>query len=249
MSPSVQTAALLQVEVLTALCSCGHSQLHLDIDATLAQILGDLNKDGIINIQDIILIAASFGEMTESEADLNEDGVVNIQDLIIIANALGNAAAAPSIDAYASEQLTAAQVERWLRLAKREASQTGQPPGLLRDLPYGRAISVLEQILETLVPRTTALLPNYPNPFNPETWIPYQLAAPANVAITIYSTNGQLVRTLELGHQTVGVYENRSRAAHWDGRNEFGEQVASGVYFYVLTAGDFTATRKMLIRK
>ena len=122
-------------------------------------------------------------------------------------------------------------------------------PGLLRDLPYARAISVLARVLETLAPRTTALLPNYPNPFNPETWIPYQLAAPAHVAITIYSANGQLVRTLELGQQAAGVYESRSRSVHWDGRNELGEQVASGVYFYVLTAGDFTATRKMLIRK
>ena len=108
---------------------------------------------------------------------------------------------------------------------------------------------MLEHLLQLLAPKTTALLPNYPNPFNPETWIPYQLSEPTNVTITIYSVDGQLVRTLELGHQAVGVYESRSRAAHWDGRNELGEQVASGVYFYVLTAGDFNATRKMLIRK
>ena len=123
---------------------------------------------------------------------------------MIIANALGNAAAAPSTDVYANAQLTAAQVEQWLRLAKREVSQTGQTPGLLRDLPYARAISVLAQILETLAPRTTALLPNYPNPFNPETWIPYQLAEPANVTVTIYSADGQLVRTLELGTASGG---------------------------------------------
>ena len=187
--------------------------------------------------------------MTESEADLNGDGVVNIQDLVIIANALGNAAAAPSTDAYASEQLTAAQVEQWLRLAKREVSQLNQTSKFPSEIPYERGILILAQILETLAPKTTGLLPNYPNPFNPETWIPYQLAAPANVVITIYAVDGRLVRTLELGHQAVGVYQTQSRAAHWDGRNEFGEQVASGVYFYVLTAGDFTATRKMLIRK
>ena len=93
------------------------------------------------------------------------------------------------------------------------------------------------------------LLANYPNPFNPETWIPYQLAASANVSVSIYSVNGHLVRRLELGHQSAGVYRSRSRAAYWDGRNEFGERVASGLYFYTLTAGDFTATRKMLIRK
>ena len=108
---------------------------------------------------------------------------------------------------------------------------------------------ILERLLKTLAPQRTVLLANYPNPFNPETWIPYQLAVPADVSISIYSANGQLVRTLALGHQPVGIYEVRSRAAYWDGKNTVGESVASGVYFYTLTAGDFTATRKMLILK
>ena len=95
----------------------------------------------------------------------------------------------------------------------------------------------------------SALLANYPNPFNPETWIPYQLSESANVTVSIYSVNGSLIRTLVLGHQAAGTYRSRSRAAYWDGRNDFGERVASGLYFYTLTAGDFTATRKMLIRK
>ena len=97
--------------------------------------------------------------------------------------------------------------------------------------------------------RENVLLANFPNPFNPETWIPYQLAKPTDVTITIYALNGQVVRTLALGHQVTGMYQNRSRAAYWNGKNEFGEPVASGLYFYTLTAGDFTATRKMLIRK
>ena len=95
----------------------------------------------------------------------------------------------------------------------------------------------------------SALLANYPNPFNPETWIPYQLSEPANVTVSIYSVNGALVRRLALGHQAAGTYRSRSRAAYWDGRNDFGERVASGLYFYTFTAGDFTATRKMLIMK
>ena len=97
--------------------------------------------------------------------------------------------------------------------------------------------------------REDALLVNFPNPFNPETWIPYQLSKPAEVTITIYAVDGQVVRRLALGHQAAGIYQTRSRAAYWDGRNEFGEPVASGLYFYTLTAGDFRATRKMLIRK
>ena len=99
------------------------------------------------------------------------------------------------------------------------------------------------------IPEETTLLPNYPNPFNPETWIPYQLAQPAAVTLTIYDINGRVVRTLDLGHQRAGLYHGRSRAAYWDGRNAQGEPVASGVYFYTLRAGDFTATRKLLIRK
>ncbi|MDE0014487.1 MAG: leucine-rich repeat domain-containing protein [Candidatus Poribacteria bacterium] len=99
------------------------------------------------------------------------------------------------------------------------------------------------------VPEKTDLHPNYPNPFNPETWIPYQLAEPSRVSISIYAADGKLVRTLDLGHQALGHYDSRSRAAYWDGRNALGEPVASGVYFYTLTAGKFTATRKMLITK
>ncbi len=99
------------------------------------------------------------------------------------------------------------------------------------------------------IPETTALLPNYPNPFNPETWIPYQLAKPADVTLTIYDITGHVVRNLDLGHQRAGMYHSRSRAAYWDGRNAVGEPVASGLYFYVLKAGDFSATRKMLIKK
>ena len=99
------------------------------------------------------------------------------------------------------------------------------------------------------IPEVTSLLPNYPNPFNPETWIPYQLAKPADVTLSIYDIQGRVVRNLDLGHQRAGMYHGRSRAAHWDGKNAQGESVASGLYFYTLKAGDFTATRKMLIRK
>ena len=99
------------------------------------------------------------------------------------------------------------------------------------------------------IPASTELLTNFPNPFNPETWIPYQLAKPAEVTLTLYDIRGAVVRRLKLGHQAAGFYQSRSRAIHWDGRNNIGEKVASGVYFYTLTAGEFTATRKLLIRK
>ena len=99
------------------------------------------------------------------------------------------------------------------------------------------------------LPKDTQLLANYPNPFNPETWIPYQLAEAAGVTVTIYNLHGLVVRNLDFGHQAAGIYQDKNRAAYWDGKNALGETVASGVYFYTLTAGDFTATRKLLIRK
>ena len=108
---------------------------------------------------------------------------------------------------------------------------------------------LIERRLLEPAPKKTVLLANYPNPFNPETWIPYRLAKAADVTLTIYAINGEVVRALALGHQSIGNYVNRSRAAYWDGRNAFGESVASGVYFYSLIADDFSATRKMLIAK
>ena len=95
----------------------------------------------------------------------------------------------------------------------------------------------------------TALLPNYPNPFNPETWIPYHLARDADVQLTIYDIKGEVVRRFSLGHQLAGYYTDRIKAAYWDGRNDTGESVASGVYFYHLSAGDYSATRRMVILK
>ena len=116
--------------------------------------------------------------------------------------------------------------------------------------PEHLANAVLSVRLDSIgKPEQNLLLQNYPNPFNPETWIPYQLSEDTLVSISIYDTTGQLVRTLSLGFQSAGFYNSQGRAAYWDGRNALGEQVASGIYFYTLTAGDFFATRKMLIRK
>ena len=98
-------------------------------------------------------------------------------------------------------------------------------------------------------PEITALLPNFPNPFNPETWIPYQLKEPASVVIRIYNVSGQLVRILDTGHRQSGFYIDRMNAAYWDGCSESGERVSSGVYFYQLKAGEFSAIRKMVITK
>ena len=112
------------------------------------------------------------------------------------------------------------------------------------------AVQPLTKQLTTLgYIKQTALLQNYPNPFNPETWIPYILSKDSSVTIDIYTASGQLVRTLPLGHQKQGAYLFRDQAAYWDGNNDKGEAVGSGVYFYQLRAVDFSATRKMVIAK
>ena len=200
----------------------------------------DVNNDGVVNILDLVSVSANFGKTGENIADVNGDGIVNIVDLVKVAGEMGAAAAAPSAHPQALEILTAADVQHWLT----QAQQVN-----LTDAISQRGILLLEQLLAVLVPKETSLLPNYPNPFNPETWIPYQLSEPAEVTLHIYAIDGRLIRTLALGQQPAGMYQSKNRAAYWDGRNTVGESVASGIYFYTLTAGEFTATQKMLIRK
>lgn len=112
-----------------------------------------------------------------------------------------------------------------------------------------RQFSAFEAAEASRIPAKTVVEHNYPNPFNPETWISYQLAESSEVTVSIYSVDGRLVRRLALGYQTAGVYQGKSRAAYWDGRNEFGEHVASGAYFYTFVAGNFSAVGKMLMIK
>ena len=205
---------------------------------------GDVNRDGQVSILDMVLVARHFGKPVpaHSEVDLNGDGIVNILDLILVSQNMGesNGFAAPSVAVMNSGDLDASMVQAWIAQAALEDDGS---------IVFREGIRELQALLTSLLPKETALLANYPNPFNPETWIPYQLSEPSEVSIAIYAVNGTLVRTLELGHQPLGHYDSRNRAAYWDGRNTLGEPVASGVYFYTLTAGDFTATRKLLIRK
>ena len=205
-----------------------------------AGLEADANNDGVVSIDDLVLVASNYGKTGQNAADVNGDGVVDIDDLTTVTSALDSAAAAPLAQSQALKMFTAADVKLWLSHAQ----------GLdLTDATTLRGILFLEQLLAALLPKETTLLPNYPNPFNPETWIPYRLAEDAFVTLTIYDGSGQVIRTLDVGYRTAAFYETRSKAIHWDGRNEFGEGVASGVYFYHLSAGDFSATRKMLIIK
>ena len=206
----------------------------------------DVTGNGKVNLWDIVEVGKNYGKTVAGganrKADINQDGKVDIDDLILVAEAV-DAAGAPALTQEDIEpgSLQASDVRQWIRDAK---AANADPAG----------IAALEQLLAALThieapPKKTVLLANYPNPFNPETWIPYQLSEAAEVTVTIHSPDGKLVRTLELGQMPAGAYSDKDRAAYWDGQNEQGEPVASGVYFYTLTAGDFKATRKMVIRK
>ena len=201
----------------------------------------DVNQDGTVNIQDLVLVANAIGHPGaaadgELNTDINADGAVNILDLVQVANNFGeDSPAAPSANGP-----TAEQIQSWLTQI-RQADNGSQA--------FRRAIGVLEALLRSVRPETTVLLPNYPNPFNPETWIPYQLANNSDVQITIYDTRGMLIRTLALGHQAAGYYTSRNRAAYWNGRNGLGEKVASGIYFYQLQTDNISPLRKMVILK
>ena len=237
----------------------------------------DVNGDGQVDILDLVLVAVFYGTRGDGlPADVNGDGIVNAQDFAAVAvgvDAAGDLSAQAiepvlvivaeqegDLDAIAEAPMGSGNLRRDVlsggvavrniaaALADvRHIAETG-------DARLRKGVALLETLLQLLaemraIPETTALLPNYPNPFNPETWLPYQLATPAEVTLSIYSIDGRLARILDLGHQPAGIYQSKHRAAYWDGKNQLGEPVASGLYFYTLTAGEFTSTRKMLIAK
>ena len=212
----------------------------IDTPPVVQVVREDVNGDGVVDLQDTAVVTKNLGKTGENAADVNRDGVVDVEDLVLVLAAIEAAAGAPARHTQVSHLFTAEEVQQWLVEARQFANKSPA---------HRRGILVLEQLLALLKPKETALLPNYPNPFNPETWVPYQLANDADVTLHIYAVKGTLVRTLTLGRKAAGMYQIRSRAAYWDGRNALGEKVASGVYFYTLKAGNFTATRKMLIRK
>ena len=203
----------------------------------------DINNDGIVDIQDLLLVAKNFdGASTEHlKADVNKDGHVDIIDLLLVAAHFGEAVnpAAPSGATHLRTE-HAALADKWLTEAR--FADDGSEV-------FRHGITALERLIDITVPTETVLLPNYPNPFNPETWIPYDLAEDADVHIHIYNLKGESIRQLSIGFQTAGTYRSQSRAAYWDGQNAIGEPVASGIYFYTFQAGQFKTTRQMVILK
>ena len=200
----------------------------------------DVNGDGTVDNTDASLVSEAMGT-DNKKYDVNGDGTVNFFDLMLVFdNRDAEAAAAPTIVGMQLSSLQIAVIEEQIDLLIATGDRS---PAAMRTLVY------LQQLIATARPEKTQLLANYPNPFNPETWIPYELSTDTDVRITIYNAQGVVIRTLQLGQQSAGYYTDRQRAAYWDGRNALGEQVASGIYFYQLETDDMSSLRKMVILK
>ena len=219
-----------------------HQLADLDGEIYLKTVAGqptspyDLNMDGVVNVLDLILTAQNLGS---TEGDINGDGITNILDLILVAQHLGETST-PAAPAAFHVSLSPETVQKWIDMAY--AQNDGS-------VIFAQGIAMLERLLALMIPDKTVLRANYPNPFNPETWIPYHLVSETAVRISIYDLRGVLVRQFNLGHQKAGYYTDRRKAVYWDGRNEIGEPVSSGIYFYTLTTDDYTGTRRMVILK
>ena len=205
----------------------------------------DVNQDGSVNNADTRAVAGAVGQsgaaITNPRTDVDGSGTVDVTDLILVIANLDADVAAPAIDIDVKAldvDFDRVQEQVELLLASGDRSIAAQ-----------RALLYLQHLLASARPDETVLLANYPNPFNPETWIPYHLAESTDVRVNIYDAQGTLVRVLVLGHQTAGYYTSRSRAAYWDGLNALGERVASGIYFYQLQTDETSPMRKMVILK
>ncbi|MBM3243043.1 T9SS type A sorting domain-containing protein, partial [Candidatus Poribacteria bacterium] len=216
-------------------------------------VKGDVNYDGRINTVDVLLtlqiVVGLISPTSEQScaADINSDGKVRSNDAILIFNKAIGSAAPGLMTQFPTQETPTLTLEDENQLLAKIIAEL-EKTSLTTEQQY-----VLEQLKQLIgwqsLPGHTTLLQNYPNPFNPETWIPFQLAQDAPVTISIYNANGQMIRTISLGNKKAGIYITKEKAAYWDGRDSFGQKAPSGVYFYTIQAGEFKATRKMVILK
>ncbi len=218
----------------------------------------DVNVDGVINIIDILIIVAHFDDSPTSNSrfDINRDGKIDLEDIISVIKRIedNQNADAPTITKHdlptskikLTDNTILSEIEIALLLSFYEKIEE-----LSDDTTQ---IKIVKRFLDKLlmpvkVPMKTKLHANYPNPFNPDTWIPYQLAEDSNLTIRIYDSSGKTVRTFHIGLQKSGYYITRDKATYWNGLNEAGEKVASGVYYYELTTPKFRQSRKLVVIK
>jgi hypothetical protein len=199
--------------------AAGNANVDESKTASISTIPWDVNGDSVVDFLDIEAVGSNLGKSATPELDLNGDGAIDALDLAIVGMHFG--------EKYGQdgELLAAARPLSQEAVAAFAALYTGDSAG------------------------RSYVFQNYPNPSNPGTWIPFVLGSGGEVVITIYSPTGQLIRRLELGYRHPGIHVSKDRAGYWDGRNEFGEEAASGVYFYHMKSGDLSAIRKMLVSR
>ena len=232
------------IEDTSPLCTLQdqNPDLELDIEITCGPyglFMQDFNNDDQVNLSDLFFLL-TFLFYSTNDGDINNDGTIDFLDLVTAAESFTESTTGEAPVIEITQAASLATIQAWIDMALSSDD---------RSLAFQEGIALLKRFLEAMHPKRTELFPNYPNPFNPETWIPYHLAHDADVTLTIYDTKGAIVRQLDLGHQPAGYYTDKTQAAYWAGRNHLGEMVGSGVYFYQLQVGDFSATRKLVILK
>ena len=210
-----------------------------------AILVGDIDGNGKVDILDLVKVASQFGQVGENLlGDVNNDNEVDIRDLVKVASDFGknNAGVAP---AQLVSQLVFTNQQK-----HRIQSAIVELKGLLfRSKTEELVFDLLVSILPEDLPVQTRLLPNYPNPFNPETWVPFVLGYGSEVKLAIYNVEGNPVRNISMGYVKAGSYVSQSEAIYWDGKADTGEDVASGTYFYTLKTDRSVFTKKMIVLK
>ena len=235
---------------------------------------GDTNRDGNVNIFDILPVgqfwgltgelrrkgnsnwrlqpAISWSNKQATYADANGDGVINLDDVFTINDnwkkTLNDSIELPMPNSPIQSQFSNSEMIEIYEKMYFGLKTRSRKIGISSELTV-MLKKIIDQLRVHSLPAVTKLLNNYPNPFNPETWIPFQLATPQEVSITIYDLKGRKVRVLDLGYKKAGYYLNSGNAAYWDGRSDWGESVASGIYFYRIKAGNFSSQKRLIILK
>ena len=209
-----------------------------------SELTGDINGDDAVDIFDLVMVAGQFGRTGNNlSGDVNGDEDINIFDLVMIAGNFGQGKVVAAPTMINEIGLTTDQKRNIESLVDQLESKYNLSS------PEKAVLKLLRVILTKQLPKKTQLLPNYPNPFNPETWIPFELHQNTNVSLTIFDLKGNQVKKIDLGYSQPGKYVSHDKAIYWNGKNDNGEKVASGTYFYTIHTNNYTQTKKMVILK